>query len=286
VYYRIAADAVVVIHLAFIGFVLCGGLLVFRWPRIVFVHVPAVVWAVLLELYRLPCPLTPWEQQLRLAAGEAGYSGGFIPHYLLPLIYPDGLTHNVQLVLAGVVLAVNGSVYGWLAGKRWTARGRGDAVSRSIGPALRRRWQLLSGRPGGRWLFSKGLGRVAPYTGTLGARVQLLEPGRCTVLLADRHRVRNHLRSVHAMALANLGELATGLALMNSLPDGTRGILTGFRIDYLKKARGRLLAECRCAVPPDNSRREYELTGEIRDRDEEVVAVVHARWLLGPETGA
>jgi Protein of Unknown function (DUF2784) len=124
-YYRIAADAMVVIHLAFIGFVLFGGLSVFRWPRIVVVHVPAVVWAVLLELYRLPCPLTPWEQQLRLVAGEAGYSGGFITHYLLPLIYPDGLTRNVQLVLAGVVLAVNGSVYGWLARKRWTARRTG-----------------------------------------------------------------------------------------------------------------------------------------------------------------
>jgi acyl-coenzyme A thioesterase PaaI-like protein len=159
-------------------------------------------------------------------------------------------------------------------------------MSRSIGPALRRRWQMLAGKPGGKWLFSKGLGRAVPYTGTLGARVQLLEPGRCVVILADRRRVRNHLHSVHAMALANLGEMATGLALMNSLPDGTRGILAGFRISYLKKARGRLLAECNCAIPPDNSRREYELTGEIRDTEDEVVAVVHARWLIGPEPDA
>jgi acyl-coenzyme A thioesterase PaaI-like protein len=156
-------------------------------------------------------------------------------------------------------------------------------MSRSIGPVLRRRWQLLSGKPGGKWLFSKGLGHRAPYTGTLAARVQLLEPGRCIVVLRERRRVRNHLHSVHAMALANLGEMATGLALMNSLPEGTRGILTGYRINYLKKARGKLRAECRCAIPSDNSRQECELTGEIRDMVDEVVAVITARWLIGPE---
>ena len=156
-------------------------------------------------------------------------------------------------------------------------------MSRSIGCVLRRRWQMLSGKPGGKWLFSQVLGRTVPYTGTLRACVQALEPGHCTVRLADRRRVRNHLHSVHAMALANLGEMTTGLALMNSLPDGARGILTGFSITYLKKARGRLLAECRCAIPPDNSQHEYELTGEIRDTHDEVVAVVQARWLIGPE---
>jgi len=167
-----------------------------------------------------------------------------------------------------------------------TARGRGDLMTRSIGPVLRRRWQMLSGTPGGKWLFSKGLDRSVPYSGTLCARVQTLEPGHCCVVLADRRRVRNHLRSIHAMALASLGELTTGLALLNSLPEGVRGILIGFRINYLKKARGRLLAECRCAIPSDNSRREYELTGEIRDTADEVVAVVNARWLIGPEPDA
>ena len=159
-------------------------------------------------------------------------------------------------------------------------------MSRSIGPALRRRWQLLSGKPGGKWLFSKGLGHAVPYSGTLGARVRLLEPGRCIVVLRERRRVRNHLRSVHAMALATLGEMVTGLALMNSLPEGARGILTGYRINYLKKARGQLLAECRCAIPSDNSRQEYELSGEIRDAEDEVVAVITARWLIGPEPEA
>jgi len=167
-----------------------------------------------------------------------------------------------------------------------TAHRKGDAMSRSIGPSLRRQWRTLSGKPGGKWLFSKGLGHFAPYTGRLGAHVQVLEPGRCVVVLDDRRKVRNHLRSVHAMALANLGEMVTGLALMNSLPDGARGILTGYRISYLKKARGQLLAECRCVIPPDNGKREYELGGKIRDTDDEVVAVVSARWLVGPEPDA
>jgi acyl-coenzyme A thioesterase PaaI-like protein len=159
-------------------------------------------------------------------------------------------------------------------------------VARSIGPGLRRRWRGLSGLPGGRWLFSRLLGRVAPYTGTLGATVEHLEPGYCRLRLRDRHRLRNHLHSIHAMALANLGELATGLALMISLPDQARGILTGFRIEYLRKARGVLQAESRCAIPPDNAEREVELTGEIRDAGGEVVARCRACWRLGPEPRA
>jgi hypothetical protein len=125
VLYAFAADALVVVHFVFIAFVLFGGLLVFRWPRVAFAHVPAALWAVLLELYGWYCPLTPWEQQLRIAAGDAGYSGDFIAHYLLPLIYPAGLTPNIQLVLAAIVLAVNAIIYGWLGRKRWTARQRG-----------------------------------------------------------------------------------------------------------------------------------------------------------------
>jgi acyl-coenzyme A thioesterase PaaI-like protein len=156
-------------------------------------------------------------------------------------------------------------------------------MTHSIGPRLRRHWRRLSPAPAGRWLFSKMLGRVVPYTGTLGARVEVMEPGHCVVSLRERRVVRNHLRSVHAMALANLGEMVTGLALMNSLPAQARGILTGFGMDYLKKARGKLLAECRCEVPADNSEREYMLEGEIRDVAGDVVAVARARWRVGPE---
>lgn len=147
---------------------------------------------------------------------------------------------------------------------------------------LRRRWRQSSALPGGRWLFSRLLGRAAPYTGTIGAVVTALEPGRCEVRLRDRRKVRNHLRSIHAMALCNLGEMATGLALMNSLPERTRGILTGFSIEYLKKARGTLHARCDCEVPPDNSERTVEVTAEIRDSANDVVARVRAEWRIGP----
>ncbi len=159
-------------------------------------------------------------------------------------------------------------------------------MTRSIGPSLRQQWRRFARLPGSKWLFSYALGSCVPYTGSLGARVAVLEPGHCIVTLRDRRRVRNHLDSVHAMALANLAELATGLALMNSLPDQARGILSDFRIEYLKKARGRLTAACHCDVPVSNAEREYVLKGEIRNADGEVVAVAHASWLVGPEAAA
>jgi len=117
--YSLAADLLVLLHLAFIVFVVLGGLLVWRWWRVVFVHLPAVIWAVLLEFYGWLCPLTPWEQQLRHAAGEGGYGGSFIAHYLLPLIYPAGLTRNAQLLLGTGALLVNLLIYGWLL---WRSR--------------------------------------------------------------------------------------------------------------------------------------------------------------------
>ena len=143
-------------------------------------------------------------------------------------------------------------------------------------------WRRFAPLPGGKWLFSAVLGRYVPYTGSISANVLRLEPGLCVASLRDRRRVRNHLGSIHAMALANLGEMVTGLALMNSLPDRARGILTGFNVDYLKKARGRLTAECRCEIPADNTEREYELTGEIRDAQGDIVSTARARWLVGP----
>lgn len=159
-------------------------------------------------------------------------------------------------------------------------------MSRSIGPELRRQWHRLAGVPGGKWLFSRLLGRFVPYTGTLGARIEVLEPGHCVVRLCDRRKVRNHLNSVHAMALANLGEMATGLALLNSLPGNTRGILKGFNVDYLKKARGVLLAECRCEIPGSNAEREVEVRCEIRNTSRDIVTVARAQWLIGPEKPA
>ena len=111
---RLAADAVVVVHLLFILFVLGGGLLVLRWPRLALLHLPAAAWGVAVELLHLDCPLTPLENQLRQAAGQAGYDGGFVEHYLIPLIYPAGLTPQIQLWLGAVVLAINVPVYLWL----------------------------------------------------------------------------------------------------------------------------------------------------------------------------
>ncbi|WP_316151839.1 DUF2784 domain-containing protein [Cupriavidus sp. BIC8F] len=105
------ADLVVIVHGLFILFVVAGGLLVLRWPRVAWLHLPAAAWGVLIEWSGWICPLTPLENTLRQAAGQAGYSGGFVERYLLPLIYPAGLTPAVQLWLGAVVLAVNLAVY-------------------------------------------------------------------------------------------------------------------------------------------------------------------------------
>lgn len=111
--YRLAADAVLLLHLLFILFVLFGALLAIRWRWVVLLHLPAAAWGFLVELNGWICPLTPWENALRARAAEPGYSAGFIEHYLLPVIYPAGLTHEIQLLLAGVVVALNLLLYGW-----------------------------------------------------------------------------------------------------------------------------------------------------------------------------
>ncbi|WP_065259769.1 DUF2784 domain-containing protein [Pseudomonas bananamidigenes] len=112
--YRIAADGLVLFHLSFILFVLFGGLLVLKWHRVAWLHVPAAAWGVMVEVLHLTCPLTYWENLMRQAAGQTGYAGGFIEHYVWPIIYPAGLTPQIQLVLGGVVLAINLLVYGRL----------------------------------------------------------------------------------------------------------------------------------------------------------------------------
>ena len=111
---RLAADVVLLLHLLFIAFALLGGLLVLRWRWLAWLHLPAVFWAVTVEALQLLCPLTPVENDLRRAAGQAGYNTGFIEHYLLPIIYPAGLTPVIQLWLAALVLSLNLLVYGLL----------------------------------------------------------------------------------------------------------------------------------------------------------------------------
>lgn len=116
--YRLLADAVLVLHLGFIVFVLLGGFLVARWPRLAWLHVPAVVWGAWIEFTAGGCPLTPLEVSLRVRGGEAGYSGGFIEHYVAGLIYPGGLTRTAQAVLGALALAINGAVYGRVLARR------------------------------------------------------------------------------------------------------------------------------------------------------------------------
>ena len=109
--FRILADSVLALHFAFIVFALLGGLLVWRWPRIAWLHLPAAVWAAGIAFFGGICPLTPLENRLRAAGGEAGYEGGFIEHYLGALIYPGWLTREIQLGLGAIVLAVNIACY-------------------------------------------------------------------------------------------------------------------------------------------------------------------------------
>jgi Protein of Unknown function (DUF2784) len=119
--YRAAADSVLVLHAAFVLFVMIGGLLVLRRGKLAWLHVPAVVWAAFVEFTGRICPLTPLEVALRERAGEAGYAGDFIEHYIAPLMYPDGLTRDTQAVLGALVVVVNLLIYA-AAVIRWRRR--------------------------------------------------------------------------------------------------------------------------------------------------------------------
>jgi len=109
--YRILADLVAVIHFAFIVFVLLGALLLLRWPRVMWLHLPAAIWGVAIEFAGWFCPLTRLENWLLRRAGESGYDGGFVAHYIFALIYPAGLTRGVEVILGIIVLALNVGLY-------------------------------------------------------------------------------------------------------------------------------------------------------------------------------
>jgi hypothetical protein len=119
---RLLADATVALHFAFIAFVVLGGLLVLRKPYVAWLHLPAVAWVVWLELTGAICPLTPLENYFRSRAGQAGYEGGFIDHYLMPVIYPAGLTPQIQTILGIAVLVLNIAVYAILWRRRAQSR--------------------------------------------------------------------------------------------------------------------------------------------------------------------
>jgi acyl-coenzyme A thioesterase PaaI-like protein len=155
---------------------------------------------------------------------------------------------------------------------------------RSPGRTIETLWRRLSRLPGGRWLFGRILGWMVPYSGTIRPRVRLLEPGHARVELHERRRLRNHLRSVHALALANLGELSSGLAMTLALPADVRGIPVRIEIEYLKKARGRIAAEGRAAPPAAVAEPvDATATAELTDDAGEAVARMTVTWRLSPE---
>ena len=119
--WRTLADLLVVVHLAFVGFVIFGGFLAWKWRAAILAHLPALAWGLWIEVSGWICPLTSLEDRLRHLAGEAGYRGGFLHHYVLPVLYPPGLTRPNQWVLAGLLLAINGVAYGRVAA-RWKRR--------------------------------------------------------------------------------------------------------------------------------------------------------------------
>jgi acyl-coenzyme A thioesterase PaaI-like protein len=148
---------------------------------------------------------------------------------------------------------------------------------------IRQAWDLLQRVPGGRAVFSRIVGRMAPYTGTIHAQVQVLRVGHAEVTMADKKAVRNHLDCVHAIALANLAELAGNVALFYSMPDDARFIVSGMEIEYLKKARGTITAIGESPVPGSSARAHYDVPVSLRDASGQEVARAVLHSLVGPK---
>ena len=143
-------------------------------------------------------------------------------------------------------------------------------------------WERLAPLPGGKRLFSWLLWWLVPYTGSVRPHVLELRAGYAKVRMADRRAVRNHLDSIHAVALANLAEVTSGLAVTTGLPARARGIPVTLSITYLKKARGTMTAEARCQIPDASREAEHDFESVIADATGQVVARATVRWRIGP----
>lgn len=151
---------------------------------------------------------------------------------------------------------------------------------------LRDAWNLLAGMPGGKVVFSRLIGRMAPYTGSIHATVTVLRAGYAEVQMPDRRAVRNHLDCIHAVALANLAELAGNVALMYGLPDDARFIVSGMDIEYAKKARGMITAVGESPIPRAATRAQIDVPVVLRDASGEEVARAVLHSLVGPKPGS
>jgi len=146
---------------------------------------------------------------------------------------------------------------------------------------LMRIWKMLNNIPGGRCLFNALIKWRIPYTASISSRIILFEAGHVRIALKDRRKIRNHLNSIHALALANLGEFASGLALMSSLPSDVRGIPVNISTDYFKKARGLLVAESTVTPPRVMNDMEFKVKTDVRDKEGDIVATTTVSWRLG-----
>lgn len=145
---------------------------------------------------------------------------------------------------------------------------------------LKRSWQILSKQPLGKWLFSKAIGRMIPYTGSISPQVVEVGPGHAKVRMSDKKGLRNHLASFHALALSNLGELTTGLALHFALKDQSRAILTKLEVEFLKKARGTITADSTTNIPGPSWQGAQVVEAQLFDEKQDLVARVKATWLV------
>jgi acyl-coenzyme A thioesterase PaaI-like protein len=150
------------------------------------------------------------------------------------------------------------------------------------GPKLLDLWRRLSPLPGGRWLCSRLFGFAVPYSGSVGPRIRELEPGHAVVEIPGRRGNRNHLGSVHAIALMNLAEMTSGLAMLAGLPPTVRGIVTTLSMTYHKKARGTIRAVAHVTVPTVSEDRDFDVVAECFDHEGTLVATGNVRWRLGP----